>query len=129
MSRLTTAHTIHTRLNAGFRYKAEEREHWQSLADLVRAGATWSDDCDGYALTAAQIAVEDYDVPEKDVALVHCTVETGEHHLVCFLSDEASTFVVDNRQSGVWTPEQLERRGYRWIRGLTIGEGEWRKPA
>lgn len=123
------AEKILTRLNAGFRYVSDleqfgRKEHWRSAVDAVRKKAVWRDDCDGFALTAAQLAVEDYGVPEKDVTLVYCTVD-GAGHLVCFISGKDETWVIDNRSTAVWSPRQVK---YNWISGLTIGESRWRKP-
>jgi len=130
MSTRTVAAAIKKRLDEGFRWTSDSDthamlEHWQSMADAVRAEREWRDDCDGYALTAAQLAVEDVGLPERAVAIVECRTETGGAHLVCFVSGK-ETWVIDNRMSAVWRPNEM--RGYRWVRGLTIGEKEWRTP-
>ena len=130
MSRREIAEAILARLQDGFRYTTDQEqfgksEDWRSAIDAVRKKAAWRDDCDGHALTAAELAVEDYDVPKADVALVYCKTETGGGHLVCFLSSPTSTWVIDNRQRAIWSPGQIR---YKWISGLTIGESTWRKP-
>lgn len=130
MSRLTIANAVRDALEAGFTYKDDlsnhgRKEHWRSVAHAVREGHDWEDDCDGYALTAAQLAVEDYGVPEADVAIVDVKTETGGRHLVCFISGPNETWVIDNRQRSIWKPAQLP---YEIKRGLIIGEGRWRKP-
>lgn len=132
MSRRDTARRVRDRLDAGFRYAGDLDdkglvEHWASHADAVRKAGPWRDDCDGYALTAAQLLVEDENVPTRDVLLAYCHTETGGGHLVCFVQDsvEGQTWVIDNRQREVWSWRDL--RGYEWKSALAIGEKAWRQ--
>jgi len=107
-----------------FTYRADKGEEWKSLADAVREGKDWSDDCDGYALTAAQLAVEDHGVPRENVVLAVCKVETGEGHLVCLITEDGVTRAIDNRQASAWEWSTLP---YKWTSGMRLSEpGVWR---
>ena len=120
---MSVAGEIRARL-ARFTYKADRGEEWRSLADLVRQGKDWADDCDGYALTAAQLAVEDFALPRADVALAMCRTETGGGHLVCLVTEGGTTRAIDNRQSAAWEWSTLP---YRWISAMRLAEpGVWR---
>lgn len=119
---MPVAEKVKARLSR-FRYVPDKGEKWRSLADAVRAGGEWKDDCDGYALTAAQLAVEDFNVPRENVALGLCQTETNEGHLVCLITEDGVTRVVDNRHP-VWEWSALP---YKWVSAMKLSEPSvWR---
>jgi predicted transglutaminase-like cysteine proteinase len=95
-------------------------EHWMSHADEVEAGQTFRDDCDGFALTCAELLVRG-GADEGKVSLVRCLTETGGGHLVCM----ADGWLLDNRQR---TAVRWEDIPYTWQKSMKMGEvGIWRK--
>jgi len=132
MSAKEVATKVRSLLEERFSYASDMAQYgvaekWRNMAKLVRAKQAWQEDCDGYALSAACLAVEDFKYPEEKVWLVACTAESGVGHLVCFISDDKLTWVVDNRQRGIWSYKQLEGLGYTWISALAIGADKWRE--
>ncbi len=95
-------------------------EHWKSYADDVEAGRAFRQDCDGFALTCAELLIRQGADP-ADVRLVFCRTETGEYHLVCI----ADQMVLDNRQRAVWHWTQIR---YDWISSMRMDNlGVWRE--
>lgn len=120
---MSAAERVKARLDAGFRYKADASEHWQSLAELARTGAAWSDDCDGYALTAAELLVKDEGLDPDAVAICFCKVR-GAGHLICLVTIGGTTYVVDNIQRAVW---DWNRVAYEYVSAMRLGEKVWRE--
>lgn len=94
-------------------------EHWASHIDAYEAGLAIADDCDGFALTAAEALLRS-GVPPAQIWIVCCWTETGDYHCVCFaveIKDGATVaWVMDNRQRSVWRHDRLP---YRWDKGHT----------
>lgn len=88
-------------------------EEWRDHLEAVRAGRTFRDDCDGFALTAARLALAEGVAPER-TWLVHCRTERGENHLVCALGGR---HVIDNRQRTAWPWSMLP---YDWLRACRM---------
>lgn len=121
----TIAERVRRALDAGFTYRPDAEEDWRSHIEAVRTGQAWADDCDGYALSAAQCAIEDMGARPEDVAIAFCTVG-GIGHLACLITEGGVTRVVDTVQSAVWPWDQVQ--GYRWISAMRLSEpGVWRK--
>lgn len=94
-------------------------EHWTSHADAVDKGQLFEDDCDGFALTCAELLLR-RGVPREDVRIALCWTETGEYHAVCIASD----MLLDNRQR--WTIP-WSKAGYKWDKSMRLSEpGVWR---
>ena len=116
---------IHQFLRPRFRWVSDREqynlaEHWTSHWYALRAKTDheFADDCDGYACTAADMAIYE-NVPREKVRLILCETETGERHLVCGIGD----YVVDNRQRNVHRWNDLP---YRWIKYRQLAEVGWR---
>lgn len=100
-------------------------EHWKSHADLVEQGKRFRDDCDGYALTCAELLIK-AGVPRDRVIAVYCVTETGEAHLVCGVNTETTTYILENRYENVY--DWKARPRYQWILFMNFNEpGTWRK--
>lgn len=73
-------------------------EYWRSWKDEVLSGATnIKDDCDGFALTIAELAIH-YGFNPKDVAICYCVVmPRKEHHLATKirLPDNDEWYILD----------------------------------
>lgn len=93
-------------------------DNWRSYAEDVESGKIFCDDCDGFAMTCAELL---YKKEIDDIRLVMCQTETGEYHLVCL----ANGFLLDNRQRTIWFWNQVP---YTWLSGMRLSEpGVWRK--
>jgi len=120
----TVADKVRSRLDAGFTYKPDEGEDWRSHIEAVRSGHEWLDDCDGYALSAAQCAIEDFGVKPENVAIAYCLVG-GAGHLACLITEDGVTRSVDTASTAAWEWSSL---GYQWISAMRLSEpGVWRK--
>lgn len=97
-------------------------DDWQSYAKQIEAGSVFKDDCDGFALTCAELLVKRL-FPAELIRIAMCKTETGEGHLVCI----ADGFLLDNRQRDIWTWGQVP---YEWISSMIMSDpGVWRKMA
>ena len=95
-------------------------DHWASHADAVEAGEIFHDDCDGFAMTCAELLVR-AGVDKSKVRLAMCYTETGEGHLVCI----CDTWMLDNRQRQI---KQWDRVPYEWVSSMKMSEpGIWRE--
>lgn len=100
------------------------REDWRSHAGEIEG--SWRDDCDGFAITCAELLIE-RGVPKENVKLIYCKTETGTGHLVCGVDADGDTLILDNRQRAVWGWETIR---YEWLRSMRASEpGEWREAA
>jgi predicted transglutaminase-like cysteine proteinase len=89
-------------------------EHWTSHADVVERGEVFRDDCDGFALTCAELLLRRGLLPEN-VRIGACWTETGEYHLVCV----AHGVLLDNRHR---TTHPWGAVGYRWDKAARLSE-------
>lgn len=112
------AESVQRRLHSLFIWTPDEktfgvREDWRSHYMAYRRGVTIRDDCDGFALTAAD-ALLAAGVPRDRIWLAVCRTETGEGHAVCILAGDTTdkSYVIDNRQR--WVSRLTGMRGYRW---------------
>ena len=95
-------------------------EDWRSHADQVERGEVFFDDCDGFALTCAELLTR-RGIPREFIRLAFCRTETGEGHLVCI----ANELTLDNRQRHTWHWTHLP---YEWISSMRMDEiGTWRQ--
>jgi len=71
-----------------YRYDSEQfpgvPDDWRSYADDVELGIPFQDDCDGFALTVAELLIR-RSVPADSVSLAICETETSTGHLVCMV--------------------------------------------
>jgi predicted transglutaminase-like cysteine proteinase len=97
----------------------EAPEHWTSHADAVERGDVFRDDCDGFAMTCAELLIRKGADPER-VRIATCWAETGEYHAVCV----AYGRLMDNRYRA---PHPWDGVGYKWHKSMRLSEpGEWR---
>ena len=97
------------------------RDHWTSHADEI--GKPWKDDCDGFAITCAELLLKAGYAKDR-VSLILCKTETGGGHLVCGVIDNGDTFILDNRQRRVWSWSLIK---YTWVSQMKLSEpGTWR---
>lgn len=122
---MSVAERVRRRLNEGFVYTADLTEDWRSRIEALRAHREWRDDCDGYAITASQCAIEDIGVDPVLVLWVFCRTETGDGHLVCLIEEDGTALAVDNRQRAAW---EWSRLPYKWISAMRLSDpGVWRE--
>lgn len=94
-------------------------DHWKSWTDEVEANQPFSDDCDGFCLTCAELLIRQGAKP-KDVSICDVTTETGGRHLVCVYE----SWVLDNRYRYVFYWKDVD---YVWHRSMRLNEkGVWR---
>jgi predicted transglutaminase-like cysteine proteinase len=105
-------------------------EHWQSHAREIIANEEhrYYDDCDGFALTSAQLLMEQYDIDPGAVRLVLC-LTPGGHHVFCAVDDEEAgeTYCLDNNMDRVVSPARLRREEYKLMSYMDFArKGVWR---
>jgi len=94
-------------------------DHWTSHADAIERGEIIRDDCDGFAMTCAELAVR-AGIEKSAIRLATCSVETGEYHCVAIVSGWA----LDNRErrAKVWGTLP-----YHWRASMKLSDpGIWR---
>ncbi len=127
---LEKAISIHKKMWPLFTYVYDkdqymQEEHWTSHAQAVNENRGFRDDCDGYACTAAELLVE-AGIPRENIKLVYCKTETGEGHLVCGVSSDSTTYIIENRFSVVY--DWKRKTNYQWIYFMELSEpGTWNK--
>ena len=95
-------------------------EDWRSHADAIDNNQVFKDDCDGFAMTCAEILVRN-NINKDLIRLVLCQIETQEYHCVCI----ADNMLLDNRQRSLWNWNEVP---YTWISSMKMSEpGMWRK--
>ena len=114
---LEIAHDIHRRVHQNFDYVHDQEqfgitEHWTSHADAVLSNRDFQDDCDGFALTCAELLIKQ-DLARDRVSLIVCRDETGQMHLVCGVDADYTTWVLDNRFDHVYPWQR--RTDYEWM--------------
>lgn len=123
---------IHKKVHKLFTYVPDEKnykltEHWTSHSDDVNANRKFSDDCDGFALTCAELLIEAH-VPRKDVYAIVCKTETGEGHLVCGAYDNKtdSVWILENRYDKMYRRDK--KSSYDWLFWMDFSDpGQWHK--
>lgn len=117
---------IHKKVLENFRYTTDEEQYglledWHS--HLTELDEEWKDDCDGFALTCAVLALEK-EIDPSLIRIIFCRVENkGEYHLVCGIDTEDDTRILDNRRTIVVSAGQLQ---YEWISSMRLSEpGVW----
>lgn len=111
-------------------------EYWKSWKDEIVQGKKpiIRDDCDGFALTMAELLLEKGFKPE-DVAICFCAIHQNgskdlEYHLVCKVRnpEDNEWYVMDNN---VPKPQKRDRSGgpdwsFKWISCMYVDKpGEW----
>jgi predicted transglutaminase-like cysteine proteinase len=129
--RLKTAKFIHDNVWKHFIYVTDKKQYdvadqWTSHAKEVNEGVDFKDDCDGFALTCADLLIHN-NVPKNKVRAIICKVETGEVHLVCGVDideEQNRTLILDNRyRIPYWWDD---RTNYQWIKMMRFDKpGEW----
>ena len=124
----------HSKVLSRFHYTSDKKnydkmEDWRSHAKEVNEGKEFKDDCDGFALTCAELILTG-GVDRSRVKIIICKTETGEQHLVCGVDIDddpdfgKTTYICDNRQGTVkaWS----EMHGYEWQYFMKMSEpGQW----
>ena len=136
MPDLKTVKDIHTKVWKHFIYVTDKRnymkeEHWTSHAKEVEEGKKFKDDCDGFALTCAELLIK-AGFAKKDVMAIYCVVETGEAHLVCGVHVDDETYILDNRERSVYNWEKKKtgpkNKRYKWGYFMPFNKpGKWLK--
>lgn len=117
-----------------FKYTSDKKnydkpEDWRSHAKEVNEGKEFKDDCDGFALTCAELILEQ-GVDRERVMIIICKTEENEQHLVCGISIDndpdygKTTYICDNRNKTVkaWN----EMHNYTWQYFMKMSEpGQW----
>jgi predicted transglutaminase-like cysteine proteinase len=102
----------------------DRMEDWRIHKKEVEAGEIWRDDCDGFAVTCAEMLAWQ-DIPFENISLILCEVETGGRHLVCGIEHDGETLILDNRQRILWPHTKIP---YKWISTMKASEpGVWRE--
>jgi predicted transglutaminase-like cysteine proteinase len=108
MSETTRTGIVHKRIAkqvlkdvfAHFVYEEDKVEEWACHADSVEAGVVFKDDCDGFALTCAELLLR-RGVPKSEVSLIMCHT-SGGGHLVCGLAANGTTWILDNNRHYIY---------------------------
>ena len=104
-----------------FRYEAEKVEHWTSHAEKVKNRIRFRDDCDGFALTCAELLLDAGADPSK-VFLVICAIG-GVSHMVCALEEDDNTWIMDNNSAWLRSWHEVP---YKWKKAMPLNKlGEW----
>lgn len=103
-------------------------EHWQSHAQRILANENYrtSDDCDGFALTSAELLVHNQ-IDRGLIRIIFCRIPNEGYHLVCAVDDvdENKTWVLDNNESRVTDWNSIN---YEWIDYMSYDNlGTWFK--
>lgn len=101
-------------------------EHWQSHATRILADQTYraDDDCDGFALTCAELCIH-FGIDPTDISIMLCEIPGVGFHLVCLVDDlELQTsWVLDNNER---TPKHFTGVNLRWIKYMRYDNlGVW----
>ena len=118
----SSAKSVLKKVQKYFRYKEEKQEEWKSHAEEVDAGQYFYDDCDGFALTCAELLSRE---EKEGVSIIICKAQ-GIGHLVCGLTINGDTWILDNNKPYVY--HWKEPRDYEWLYFMKLSEpGVWRK--
>lgn len=125
---LETLQRIHKSVYSNFIYTSDKKnydlmEHWTSHAKTVKEGKKFKDDCDGFALTCAELCIQE-GFERADVRIIMCQTETGEWHLVCGVNTGDTTYILDNRYSKPY--RWSSKRDYNWHKSMNFAKpGKW----
>jgi predicted transglutaminase-like cysteine proteinase len=103
-------------------------EHWQSHAEQILNIRNYRalDDCDGYALTAAELLIhKGFDPVDIDLILLEVDrSQGGGYHLVCGIDIEDTQWIIDNNFR---KPKKLRLVGYYdRIQSMNLSDrGNW----
>lgn len=103
-------------------------EHWQSHAHRILQQSSYraEDDCDGYAITTAELCIH-FGIDPSLVRIVLCQMQDGVYHIVCAVDDPATrtTWIHDNNESRVVPWESVN---YTWMRYMSYNDlGNWKQ--
>jgi predicted transglutaminase-like cysteine proteinase len=100
-------------------------EDWRSHYDAVSRSERFSDDCDGFAMTACEMLLKKEADPD-DVMFIICKTETGGMHAVAGYNIGHTTFIMDCRYRQVYS--LTSKPSYKWLFFMKFSEkGEWRQ--
>lgn len=112
-------------------YETDERnkneiEHWESHAYRILNHGNYRgmDDCDGFALTSAELCTH-FGIDPSLVRIVYCDIPGYGGHLVCAVDDPENneTWVHDNNERRVVSWSSLN---YKWISYMSYDNlGNW----
>ena len=126
------ADKVHSLVESKFTYIHDDKqymmnEHWTSHAEEVLQGDNFKDDCDGFALTCAELLITE-GIDKKEVSVIYCETETGEAHLVCGIYSDGKTYILENRYGNVY--DWKDKPKYVWKYFMKFDEpGQWFKVA
>ena len=124
------AYKIHSLVKSKFTYVHDSKqymmnEHWTSHAEEVLQGDNFKDDCDGFALTCAELLIRE-GVDNQDVSVIYCETETGEAHLVCGIVTDGTTYILENRYNYIY--DWKTKPNYQWFYFMKFDDvGQWFK--
>ena len=124
------ADKVHSLVESKFTYIHDDKqymknEHWTSHAEEVLQGDDFKDDCDGFALTCAELLITE-GIDKKVVSVIYCETETGEAHLVCGIAVDGKTYILENRYGNVY--DWKDKPKYVWKYFMKFDEpGQWFK--
>ena len=124
------ADKVHSLVESKFTYIHDDKqymmsEHWTSHAEEVLQGDTFKDDCDGFALTCAELLITE-GIDKKEVSVIYCETETSEAHLVCGIAVDGKTYILENRYGNVY--DWKDKPKYVWKYFMKFDDvGQWFK--
>lgn len=123
-----TLYRVQEAVNASIRYQADApgRDRWGVLGWRKIWGLTgrrWIrvGDCDDYAVAKLERLLVDFG---GSLRLVMCRYGRIAH-LVLAVQTTETTFILDNRQSGIWSWDDVRFSDYRWIAASVPGRLRW----
>jgi predicted transglutaminase-like cysteine proteinase len=110
-----------------------QTEHWTSHADKVENDEKFKDDCDGFALTCAELLIKG-GISKDNVMICYVICENDEAHLVCGCTIETEagkkTYILENRHKQIynWDDRKSGPKAYKWLYFMKFSKpGKWRK--
>lgn len=105
-----------------------KEEFWKSWSKEIKQGMSGiRDDCDGYALTFAEL-LREHGIAPQHIAICFCTIK-GEGHLNCkvFDADQQQWFILDNNTTRPLERSSVERTlGIKWASCMYLNNpGVW----
>ena len=124
------ADKVHALVEKRFTYVHDDKqymmnEHWTSHANEVLAGDGFSDDCDGFANTCAELLIKE-GIDKKDVSVIYCVTEEGEDHLVCGVAVDGKTYILENRYSNPYDWKDKPKYDFKYFMKFD-DPGQWFK--
>lgn len=100
-------------------------EHWQSHASRILESKLYmaKDDCDGFALTAAELlAIRGFD--RSRLVLEFCQAVPDEYHLALTVRDPTGDWLIDNNYK---MPVRVRHTNYSWHKMMRLSDlGNWK---